>query len=153
MEDSQNGMGCMTEPDQTSPSSVTQTFDLSRQKPLRPHQLGAAEDQTVTVLVCVAKPNSRLRPDWEPCGPQRSYLSGRFPVAWLPACSCSLLLPECNGVLSHPAAWTLPSCPPCAMLCPPHWQLLTHADSPARGVRKEGCFGPDSARGTGKVCP
>lgn len=118
--------GCVTEPDQTSPSSVTQTFDLSKQKPLRPHLLGTAEDQTVTVLVCVAKPNSRLRPDWEPCGPQRSYPSGLFPVAWLPACSCGLLLPEYNEVLSHPAAWTLPSCPPCAMLCPPRRQLLTH---------------------------
>lgn len=47
-------------------------------------------------------------------------------MAWLPACSCGLLLPEYNGVLSHPAAWTLPSCPPCAMLCPPRRQLLTH---------------------------
>lgn len=79
-------MGCVTEPDQTRPSSVTQTFDISRQKSLGPHQLGTAEDQTVTVLVCVAKPNSRLRADWEPCGSQSSYLSGRFPVAWLPAC-------------------------------------------------------------------
>lgn len=26
-------------------------------------------------------------------------------------------------VLSQPAAWTLPSCPPC--MCPPRWRLLT----------------------------
>lgn len=70
MEDSQNGMGCVMEPDQTSPSSVTQTFDLSRQKPLRPpHQLGTAEDQTVTVGMCgraKLKTQTRLGALWAP---------------------------------------------------------------------------------------